>query len=160
MYGYNQYGQYFPNYSQNNYGAYQQMQPQAIENPMQAPKVQMQEIPFADVRYGTLDEAKAHIVAPMKSVMFINRTLGEFYVKSANQMGEPLLETFKYSKLDSNNVIEQKPVAIDTSQFVKSQDLENYITKEDIKGLVVEIDKLKKQLEISKIEKGEFKNGK
>jgi uncharacterized protein with NAD-binding domain and iron-sulfur cluster len=158
--GNNQYGQYYPNYSQNNYGAgYQYAQPQTRQNVMQPAVQTQQELPFNDVRYGTIDEAKGHLVAPNTAVMFINRNLGEFYVKSANQMGEPLLETFKYSKLD-NNVVEQKPVAIDTSQFVKSQDLENYITKEDIKGLVVEIDKLKKQLEISKIEKGEFKNGK
>ena len=95
--GNNAYGMY-ANYTQP-YGQYQATQMQMRQNPMQPqPQAQPQEMPFSDVRYGTLDEAKAHIVMPGKAVMFINRNLGEFYVKSANQMGEPLLETFKYSK--------------------------------------------------------------
>lgn len=89
--------------------------------PMQPQQpMQPQEIPFSDVRYGTLDEAKAYIVMPGKSAMFINRNLGEFYVKSANNMGEPLLETFKYSTLDT---VETTPTpTIDTSNFVKPED--------------------------------------
>lgn len=156
--------------------SYTAQQPQ---RPMVAP--QQNQAPFSEVRYGTLDEAKAHIVMPATSVMFINRNLGEMYIKSANNMGEPLLELFKFSKIEETNG-EQSTIKLDTKDFVKVQDLEglatkddlkaflraentsNFVTREDVKVLSDKIENLQKQLQkqaqINAILKGDDQVGK
>ena len=134
---YNYYNQMQYPYVQQ-YTGYQSIQPK--QNVMQS---QTEEAPFVSVRYGTIDEIKGQLVAPTQSIMFINRNLGEFYVKSANQMGEPLIETFKYSKVD-NNAPKQD---LDTSQFVNKEALSNYITKDDLQGIVAEIEEIKQKIE-------------
>ena len=122
--GMNQYGQYNPNYMQG-YQAYQQ-QP-LRQQPAQP--VQNQDVPFSEVRYGTLDEAKAYIVMPTKSVMIINRGAGEFYIKTANSMGEPTLETFKYASLDGS--LDEKSDEPKV-EYVKLDDLKDYIKSEQL----------------------------
>lgn len=166
--------QYYP--YQQNYQNYTNMQMQQRPAPMQPQQtMQPQEMPFSDVRYGTLDEAKAHIVMPGKAVMFINRNLGEFYVKSANNMGEPLLESFKYSSI---NAVDTSPVVIDTKNFVKPEDIKDFVNRDDISGFIRKddlkgfitiddlkvlenkIEQLKKQIDITQMLKGENNNGK
>ena len=163
--GNNQYGnQYYQGYGQT-YNPYQNMQMNA--RPTQSTNL-VQDVPFIEVRFGTLDEAKAYIVPPTKAVMFIDRDISQFYIKSADNMGKPTLESFKYSAL-TNNPNEDKSFKFDPSEFVKTgdlkdfltrKDLEDFITKDDIKNLTIEMDKLKKKVEINNIEKGDFKNGK
>lgn len=159
--------QFYPNtqYGQPYNYMYQNQMPQKPLQPQQ-------EMPFKEVRYGTIDEAKAHIVMPNQSVMFINRNIGEFYVKSANNMGEPLLETFKFEKVDNLSENTQK-ADIDTNLFVKRDDLKdvvtkedlkmfltadntkNFVTKEDIKTLADKVEALQKQIKIREILGGE-----
>lgn len=135
---YNYYNQMQYPYMQQ-YNGYQSVQPK--QNVMQP---QTEETPFVNVRYGTIDEIKGQLVGVGQSIMFINRNLGEFYVKSANQMGEPLIETFKYYKVD-NNAPKQD---LDTSQFVNKEALSNYITKDDLQGIVAEIEEIKQKIEV------------
>lgn len=153
-FGGNQYGT--PNYNTfgQSYGTYQ---PQVTQRPMATQ--QYQDIPFSDVMYGTFDEAKAYIVAPTKSVMFIDRDKSEFYVKSADNMGKSFLEPFKYSKLDENPT-EPKQPEIDLSQFVKSSDLIDFVTKQDLATINEKLDTLSKQVRINEILKGGDNNGK
>lgn len=173
--------QYYAGYMPS-YGNYQApaMQQRPMQQPIQQPAqqpMQAQDIPFREVRYGTLDEAKAHIVMPASSTMFIDRSKSEFYVKSANNMGEPSLETFKYSKIDNNS---PQPVSpeIDHAKSVTERDLSNFathdelkgflrhedtkffVTKEDLKGIETKLDQLQKQINIKNILKGEDQNGK
>ena len=148
-------------YMNNNYysqyaGGYQ-YQPQytQVQN-------QTQDSPFVAVRFGTLDEAKAHIVPPAKAVMFIKSDFSELYIKSADQMGNPSLETIKCTRMNnlSNQVISQE---IDTSEFVKKADLEGFITKDDLKSIDRDINVLKQQIKLNSLtfgEKGEKKDGK
>ena len=144
--GYGQYPQYNPNYMQG-YQGFQQQQQRPMQQPFQqAPAqqpMQNQEVPFSEVRYGTLDEAKAYIVMPGRAVMFINRSVGEFYIKSANNMGEPTLETFKYVSADkdfSADVKKEEPKV----SYVKKEDLKDYATLDDLnrfEGTLTEINK-------------------
>lgn len=151
---YSPYGQVYGN-------GYQPQQMQQKQN-------QVQDIPFSIVRFGTLDEAKAHIVPPSKAIMFIKSDFSEFYIKSADNMGNPALETFKCTRL-TENPIQIETSKFDPKEFVKSEDLKGFIkrdelsgflTHDDLRGIATEIDKLKKRIEINEIAKGEIKNGK
>lgn len=152
-FGVNQYSGYANN-------GYQMQQPQT----RQPQQTQYQELPFREVRYGTIDEAKAHIVMPNQAVMFINRNLNEFYIKSANGMGEPLVETFKYSKLE-NNSTETQTTNFDPNLFVKTEQLEQFVnskgflTKNDIEQLQKQIEVLSKQVNITQMLKENNKDG-
>lgn len=140
---------YFGNYSpyyQPSYMSYQQPQ-------MQTQQVQSQGVPFNDVRYGTIDEAKAHIVMPGGSVMFIDRNLGEFYVKSANQMGEPSLEEFSFTK----KTIEKKEI-VEKEEFVKFDDIKDFVTKKDFNGFNEKFEKLESLVKL--LTKGDKKDDK
>ena len=147
-----QYGQYYPNYMQGAYGMYQPMQTQQKQNSIQptvvqqVQQVQAQDTPFSDVVYGTLDEAKAYRVGIGKPVMFINRVLKEAYIKSLNNMGEPVLLMVKYQEFDGNSSNKDRQ-ELDVSKFIKQDDLKDYITKDDLKNVFAEIDRLKKRLE-------------
>lgn len=146
--GYGQYPQYNPNYMQG-YQSFQQQQQRPMQQPVQqapAPQpVQNQEVPFSEVRYGTLDEAKAYIVMPSRAVMFINRGIGEFYIKSANSMGEPTLETYKYTSAEKDFVVELEEKKEESKpSYVKKEDLKDYATLDDLnrfEGTLTEINK-------------------
>lgn len=140
------YQNYYPNYYQ----------------PMAMPQQQPQpprDIPFNDVRFATLDEAKAYIVMPNNKVMFMDRDNSVFYIKSADGLGKSTLEAYKYARMDENPT-ESVPSQIDLSEFVKSGDLVNFVTKQDIDIINDKIDKLSKQVRISEILKGGLGDGK
>lgn len=160
----NGYGQSYPYYGQNNYNAYPNVQMGQQSTPMQAQQP-VQKAPFKEVRYGTLDEAKAYVVFPNEAIMFINRNLSEFYIKSANSMGEPSFEAFKYSPITAKDTEPN----IDTTQYVKQDEIKGFITKDDIKNFITaddlkslqeKIGQLEKKIDISKMLKGEGNNGK
>lgn len=152
---------------------YYSQYPQQSQQPMQTQQpMQYQEVPFSEVRYGTIDEAKAYIVGPSKSVMFINRDTSEFYIKSADNMGKPSLETFKYSKSNSNssqavsgeNGGNKQEIIGNTEDFVKRNELEGFLTAEntkdfvrqsDIEALIAKMQVLEKQISIANMVKRE-----
>jgi hypothetical protein len=118
----------YASYGYNGYG-YQSPVTQQVQKP-----VQPQDFPFSVVRFGTLDEAKGHIVPPSKAIMFIKSDFSELYVKSADAMGNPALETFKCSRVNENPTLPQTP-ALDTEIFAKREELKNFVTADDIKAL-------------------------
>ena len=91
---YNNYGGYY-GYPQYNSMSYQQYQQPMAQQQIMSNQQQNNEIPFSEMHFGTMKEAEAHIIAPLKSAVFYNKGLGEIYVKSADGMGNPYLETFK-----------------------------------------------------------------
>lgn len=104
------YGYSYPQYNTNmGYQNYQQ------------PTIQNRDIPFTESYYGTMKEAEAYIVPPMKSVLFINKANNEIYVKSADAMGNPAFETFKRVGIEEP----PKQPAFDTEMFVKKETFEN-----------------------------------
>ena len=161
----------YASYGYNGYGYQPQVQ-QQVQKP-----VQPQDFPFSVVRFGTLDEAKGHIVPPSKAIMFIKSDFSEIYVKSADAMGNPALETFKCSRVNENPTLPVSPV-LDPKDFVKSEDLKelarkddlkglltaedgkNFLTKDDLKGISAELDKIQKQIKMSELWKEGNKNGK
>lgn len=159
------YGNY-NNYSYNGYPyspmSYQQYQQQPMaQNMMQQ---QVSDNPFPEAHFGTIKEAEGHIVAPNKSVAFYNSPLGEIYIKTADNMGNPSLITFKRV----NNQPEPQQAQFDPNMFVKrdelngfitKNDLGNFTTKDDLKDLYSKIDVLQRKIDIRQIEKGGMANG-
>ena len=171
------------NYSYNpyqNYGyqpSYQQPQ-QVVQNQQQYQQQYMPttSVPFNEVRFATLKEAEAYIVVPNTKVMFMDRDNSVFYIKSADSLGKSTLEGYKYTPMD-NSPTESVSLDFDPKDFVKTDDLKNYltkqyldgfvtrndikdfITKDDLKGIDARFDKLQKQI-VGDMLKGDGKNGK
>lgn len=128
---------------------------------------QYKENAFQDVIYGTIDEAKGWIIAPNTKVMIVDVDKSMFYIKSADIMGKPTLECFRYFKVsdeDDKGFVSAEPKEFvkpsELNEFVKKAEIENYVTSNDFKKVLTEIDKLKKRIEINEIGKGDLKNGK
>ena len=165
---YNGYGGYYNSYPQfNSNMGYQQYQNPIMQQQVMNGQQQGNDIPFSEMHFGTFKEAEAYIVPPMKSVVFYNTALGEIYIKSADNMGKPALETFK--KVVAENESE-KPVSavVDTKDFVKREDLKDFltientkdfVTKQDIQSINNKLEDLSKQVRINAILKGDTNNG-
>lgn len=160
MYNNNYFGQY-PSYQ--NYGQYPQYQPMQ-QRPQMQPMTQQtmeQEMPFSEVRYGTRAEAEARVVFPNRSIMFIDKNLGEIYIKTANQMGEPTFQefTFKAKNNEKEEVAVEQEIKINTENFLTKDDAKDFLKKGDLKTIDEKLDFLEKQVKINKILKGEDENG-
>lgn len=151
---YNNYGNYgygmYPQYNANM--GYQNFQQPAMQSPMAQqqmlqPQNQNNDIPFSEMHFGNLKEAEAYIVAPMKSVCFVNNVLGEIYVKSADNMGNPSFKTYKQVGVD-NNSTESITTKFDPKEFVKTGDLDKFLTREDLQGVAYQenVEKINKKL--------------
>lgn len=121
-------GNYYPNYMQT------YAQPPRQENS------------FSDLKFVTEAEAKAYIVMPNTRVMLMDRDKSVFYIKSADSLGKSTLEAFKYSKME-NTTGENISTNVDTSKFVRVDDLNNFATVEQIQSLEQKIEELKNRLE-------------
>lgn len=156
-----------PQYQQNSYLSYQQPYMGYLSNSQQMQnrqQFQMNQVnqsptqsepinrPFTDVRIGTLDEAKAHIVGVNNAIMFIDKQNSQFYIKRADSMGNPYLEVYKYS-LVTDNAPENKISQIDPNLFVKKEDLSGFITKDDIKNFITREDLLNIDSKLEEIQK-------
>lgn len=104
------------NYNYNPYQNYYQ-QPQQIMQPQQN-----NTMPFNDVRFATIEEAKAYIMLPNTKVMFMDRDNSVFYIKSADSLGKSTIEAFKFARIE-NNQIEN----VSHENFVKIEDLKDYL---------------------------------
>ena len=133
----------YNNYSYGGYGyspynanmGYQNYQ-QPIAQPQQQiiqPQAQNNDIPFSEMHFGNLKEAEAYIVAPMKSVLFLNKAEGEIYVKSADNMGNPSFMTYK--QVGTDKPTDNTKSVLDTKDFVKTDMLKDFVTKDDMKAL-------------------------
>ncbi len=152
--------QYTPSYMgyQQPYMSYQQPQMQPRQQ-MPMEQTHNQDVPFSDVRYGTLDEAKGYIVAPNRAIMFIDQDKSQFYIKRADSMGKPYLETYKYSSMD--NLPSESKTPDSTPDFaVKPEQLKDFLTKKDIEGFITQkdlaeiytkLDQLQKKIKINEM---------
>lgn len=131
-YSYSGYG-YSPYNANMGYQNYQQPIAQPQQQIIQS-QSQNNDIPFSEMHFGNLKEAEAYIVAPMKSVLFLNKAEGEIYVKSADNMGNPSFMTYKQVGIDKHSTEEEKLV-LDTKDFVKADMLKDFVTKDDMKAL-------------------------
>lgn len=108
----------YMNYNYNpyqNYGMYQQQ-------PMMQPQQNNNGMPFNDVKFATIEEAKAYIMLPNTKVMFMDRDNSVFYIKSADSLGKSMIEAFKYARIEDN------PSAnVSHENFVKIEDLKDYL---------------------------------
>lgn len=122
----------YASYGYNGYG----YQPQVAQPQQQIvqPQAQNNDIPFSEMHFGNLKEAEAYIVAPMKSVLFLNKAEGEIYVKSADNMGNPSFMTYKQIGTNKQSIEDKKPI-LDTKDFVKTDMLKDFVTKDDMKAL-------------------------
>lgn len=108
----------YMNYNYNPYQNYYQ-QPQMVQP-------QQTNMPFNDVRFATIEEAKAYIMLPNTKVMFMDRDNSVFYIKSADSLGKSTIEAFKFARIE-NNPTESVSHEIDTKNFVKMEDLKDYL---------------------------------
>lgn len=141
------------------YMAYQQQMQGRQQMPMQQPQEENQTVPFSEVLYGTLEQAKGRIVLPNRSVLFINSDKKEAYVSWTEANGKPHFETYNYSSMDKlPTENETKPTSQDL--FVKKEDLVDFLTKKDLDGVLTRKDleeinsklgQLEKKLKISKM---------
>lgn len=174
---YNGYGGYYNAYPQyGNTMGYQQFQQPMMQQQMMNGQQPNNEVPFTEVHFGTMKEAEAHIVAPMKSVLFVNRGLNEMYIKSADNMGNPSLETFKKvgaedkstepvsSQFDPKEFVKREdlnalPTKEDLKGFLTAENTKEFVTKADLKALTNQLTEIEKKIRINEILKGETNNG-
>lgn len=153
---YNNYFGQYPTYQ--NYGQYPQYQPlqqrPQMQPMVQQPVEQQPKMPFSEVRYGTRAEAEARVVYPTESIMFIDKNLGEIYIKTANQMGEPTFEEFTFKRKDNEQTVAEQP-KITTENFLTKEDAKDFLKKGDLKTIDQKLDFLEKQVKINQILKGE-----
>lgn len=135
-YSYNPY-QNYGMYQQPSYQSQQMTQPQVMQN--QQYMQPTNNSPINDIKFVTADEAKAYIVMPNTKVMLMDRDKSVFYIKSADSLGKSTLEGYKYTPLD-NSPTESVSHVLDGKDFVKTQDLDKYLTKDDVKDFVTRED--------------------
>ena len=167
------------NYSYNpyqNYGMYQpSYQPQQMAQTQPQTTTQYDKA-IQDVRFVSEQDAHDYILLPNTRVMLIDRDKSVFYIKSADSLGKSTLEGFKYTRLDNSPIESVSPV-LDPKDFVKTQDLnkyitkddlanflthndaQNFITKADLKNIDEKLEKLQKQI-VGDMLKGDVRNGK
>ena len=87
---------------------------------------------------------------PSRAVMFIDQDKTQFYIKRADSMGKPTLESYKYSSLDKVSN-ETQTQATELNLFVKREELKDFLTTKDLTEINEKINKMQKQL-LNKIE--------
>lgn len=139
---------YYPNnmYGQNtNYGnnVYEQsMNNQYGYNSYVQPTINRQDIRI-DIRYGTLEDIQKYPLLPMGSITFVNSDVGEFYVKTADNIGKPTIETYSYIKKEFANTTDNNSKI----EYVTKEELNDYVTVDTVNSLIKEIEELNKKLE-------------
>lgn len=100
--------------------------------------------------YATLKEAEGHIVYPNTKILFIDKEKGMSYLKSANNDGLSTIRYFKQIEVDSNgSPIKEQPQIVQVD-FLKKDDLKEYVTINQYNELLVKIEQLQKQLSTTK----------
>lgn len=140
-----QYG--VPSYAQPQYAPQpQQMPPQQMAQPQQPMQY---ETPIQNVGYATLKEAEAFIVYPNSKALFIDKQKGMSYLKTANNEGLSTIRYFKQVEVNADGTpiepIKDEP-KVDLDNFVKKDELGNFVKVESYNELLEEVKTLKRQL--------------
>lgn len=127
------------------------------------------DMPIQGVKFVNADEAKAFMVMPNTRVMLMDRNNSLFYIKSADSLGQSMLETYEFRKVDNSKTDTANTDAksnIDLEQFVKKDQLDDIVTTEKLNSelktvkdeLSTKIEELKKSINIKKYLEGEIKD--
>lgn len=127
-YSYNPYLNNNQYYGGTNYPTY--LPQQNNSTIMQPQQTQVQQtaydIPIQGVKFVTEEEAKAYIVFPNQRVMLIDKANGKFAIKTGSSMGESTMEWFQYQPLSNGEIEQEKVSQIDTSDFIKKEDIKDF----------------------------------
>lgn len=117
----------------------------------QMPQQQVATAPVLQgVQFATFDEVKNFIIPPSTGRMFMDSNEQRFYVKTADGIGRPVIETFEFRKLEEPKPkppeapapVQTAPIAVvPLDQYVKKDELK--ATNDQIQDLMKEIEKLK-----------------
>lgn len=172
----NGYGSYlgsngFYNPYQTNYQANQFQGSQGQINGSQGQYVQQNtnDMPIQGVKFVTADEARAFMVLPNTRVMLMDRNNSIFYIKSADSLGQSMLEAYEFKKIDNtkpDTATADTNQNINLEQFVKKDQLGNVVTTEKLNSelktvkdeLSSKIEEVKKSINIKKYLEGEIKD--
>lgn len=159
---YNTYTPRFNAYSNPNYyGYYGQNIPQQVNYPQQmvspvttqisSPQTVQQvpsvaDLPIQQIRFLTADEIKGFIVMPNEKAMLVDRANKLVYIKSADAMGQSFMETYSYDKYDAEKKAEEEKV-----EYLRKEDLGNFLTKDDLKAFSNKLDKLEAKINLGNL---------
>lgn len=136
-----------PSYMQPQY----QMQPQQMVQ--QAQPQQPIEVPIQATIYATLKEAEGQIMYPNTKILFVDKEKGMSYLKSANNDGVSSIRYFKQVEVNADGTpIKEVEVQekINISDFLKKDDMKEYVTVDMYNNLLSRIEQLQKQLSTPK----------
>lgn len=126
-----------------------QQQPQ-MSMQSQQPTISYNAPSIQAVRYATEDEAKAFILYPNFTAIFIDEAKGKVYVKSANQGGFSSIRTYSQN---IDGVSEQQAVKpqetvpqVDYGKFAKKEELNGFATIEQYNALANQYNTLVSEL--------------
>lgn len=138
------YNNYFP-------AGYQPYQPmyQNMQQPQVAQQPQMAQQQNGIVWVQGIEGAKAHPVAAGQAVLLMDSDSNCLYLKSADQTGMPSLRIFDYK--ERTNTPQEAP-EFDMSDFLRKEDLSLYVTKEEFKKAISEIQKESKKKKVKEDE--------
>ena len=151
--GYQGYGNnspYVPQYQATNVG-YQQ-QPVIPQQPVMNTQQKTPNFlpPLQGVQFATEDEVKAYLVPPASRIMFMDRDKQVFYIKSADGLGVSNIECYSFQRVDlDNQKASAETPAIDTSDLVKKEDLQGFVTTQQFSDAMKKLDDLQKRLDDS-----------
>ena len=128
---YNGYSGYATPYQ--NYNILAQQKQQSVQNTQQSP--------FNDVRIATEAEATAHFLFPNTRVLLMDINNNVFWIKSADSLGQSVMEKYTFAKVDSNTA---------SSTDAPKINYENFATKDELKTVSEHIERLDKKFDIIK----------
>lgn len=129
---FNPYNNFQP-YRQQTQQLYQQT---AVQQPMQTMQTNFMS-PQNNVQFATLDEAKAWILTPNSQVIFLDKDRQKCYLKTADQNGQSNLVIYNLQQENSDNTSTIQPTNL--NDFVKKDELKNFITNDDFSKFAVTI---------------------
>lgn len=124
------YNNYFP-------AGYQPFQPMYQNNQMQQPQMAQQQN-NGIVWVQGLESAKAYPVTAGQTVLLMDSDSNCLYLKSADQTGMPSLRVFDYKERTETP---PEPQNLDVDEFITKEDLSLYVTKDELKKAISEIQK-------------------
>jgi hypothetical protein len=147
---YNGYPQYPQGYQSN-----MQRQGQMYNSPMAQPQpMPMQQpmqydMPISYIGYTNLKEAEAHILFPNQKAIFIDKANDMVYEKVCGGNGQSSITYYKkYEPQVENKPIEtqKQEQPIDLSNFVKKDDLGEFVSVKQYNDLLARFEQLQKQV--------------
>ena len=124
------YNNYFP-------AGYQPYQPMFQNNQFQQPQMAQQQN-NGIVWVQGLESAKAYPITAGQTVLLMDSDSNCLYLKSADQAGMPSLRVFDYKERTETP---EEPQNLDMSEFITKEDLSLYVTKDELKKAISDIQK-------------------